>query len=69
VLLVLPGFVSDLVGLALAAPSLRGWIARRFAPETIVTTRRTPRDVIDLDPQDWRAGADPGADRLPPPPR
>jgi UPF0716 protein FxsA len=63
VLLILPGFVSDLVGLALAAPSLRGWIARRFAP-TQVAARPAPPGVIDLDPQDWRAGADPAAPRI-----
>lgn len=63
VLLVLPGFVSDLVGLALAAPSLRGWIARRFAP-SIPAARPAPPGVIDLAPQDWRAGADPEAPRI-----
>src|SRR5271166_1653120 len=30
ILLILPGFVSDLVGLALAAPSVRQILARRF---------------------------------------
>lgn len=63
VLLVLPGFVSDLVGLALAAPSLRGWIARRFAPAP-GAARPAPPGVIDLEPQDWRAGADAEARRI-----
>lgn len=62
-LLILPGFVSDLVGLALAAPSLRGWIARRFAP-AVASARPAPPGVIDLDPQDWRAGADPRTPRI-----
>lgn len=30
VLLILPGFISDLVGLALAAPSVRSWLAERL---------------------------------------
>ncbi len=30
VLLILPGFVSDLVGLALAAPSIRFWVTERL---------------------------------------
>src|ERR1700737_3115154 len=30
VLLILPGFVSDLVGLALAAPSFRRWVSERL---------------------------------------
>ncbi|MBL8589607.1 MAG: FxsA family protein [Methylobacteriaceae bacterium] len=55
VLLVLPGFVTDVIGLALAAPSLRGWIARRLAP-TLAAGRSTPPGVVDLSPQDWRAG-------------
>ena len=63
-LLILPGFVSDLVGLALAAPSLRGWIARRFAPAQVAGARPAPPGVIDLDPQDWRVGADPQTPRL-----
>lgn len=63
-LLILPGFVSDLLGLALAAPSLRGWIARRFAPAQAASARPAPPGVIDLDPEDWRAGADPATPRL-----
>lgn len=49
-LLILPGFASDFIGLALAAPSVRGWIVRRFAP---AVARRTPPGVVDLDPADW----------------
>lgn len=60
-LLVLPGFASDFVGLALAAPSVRGWIARRFAPSFV---RRAPPGVVDLDPSDWRAAPDPATRRL-----
>jgi UPF0716 protein FxsA len=44
VLLVLPGFLSDCVGLLLLAPMLR----RRSAPPS------EKPDVIDLSPQDWR---------------
>ena len=54
VLLILPGFVSDLAGLALAAPSLRQWIARRFGGPAPGRRPRSP-DVIDLAPEDWAA--------------
>ena len=52
-LLVLPGFLSDLVGLALAAPSARQFIARRFGAPQTLRSRAAP-GVIDLTPADWR---------------
>jgi UPF0716 protein FxsA len=55
-LLILPGFLSDLVGLALAAPSVRQWLARRFgaveAPGRPHPPKTGPR-TIDLGPTDW----------------
>ena len=60
-LLILPGFASDFIGLALAAPSIRGWIARTFAPR--VVTRSRP-GVVDLGPDEWRAGAPQDAPRI-----
>ena len=53
-LLILPGFISDLAGLALAAPSLRQWLARRFGGKAVA--RRTERpEVIELGPGEWAA--------------
>lgn len=59
VLLILPGFVSDLAGLALASPSLRAQVARRLgsrvtAPEATRPVPRSSPDIIDLSPSDWR---------------
>jgi UPF0716 protein FxsA len=51
-LLILPGFVSDLAALALLTPPVRDLVLRRFAP----ARKPGPRDVIDLDPEDWRRG-------------
>jgi UPF0716 protein FxsA len=51
VLLLLPGFLSDMVGIALASPSFRQWLARRFSGRS----RRRRIEVIDLSPQEWRS--------------
>ena len=59
VLLILPGFASDAIGLALAAPSVRQLIRSRLggspgsAPARPFGGRSQP-DVIDLPPTDWR---------------
>jgi UPF0716 protein FxsA len=63
-LLLLPGFVSDLVGLALSAPSIRNWalsIARRRQARG--GTRRA--GTIDLDPGDWHPVGDRDRTRFP----
>ena len=49
-LLILPGFASDLVGLALKAPSIRADLASRFR----VDPRKAPR-TIDLAPNEWKS--------------
>jgi UPF0716 protein FxsA len=72
-LLILPGFLSDLVGLALAAPSIRQWLAHRFG--AVARPGRPPVQArpgaIDLAPDDWQrieeAKAWPGSDDRPDP--
>ncbi|MCW6510189.1 FxsA family protein [Lichenifustis flavocetrariae] len=60
VLLILPGFVSDAVGLSLATPSIRQTLAARFlmrrdgSPTQKPMGRKATPDVIDLSPDDWR---------------
>jgi UPF0716 protein FxsA len=49
-LLILPGFASDLIGLALKAPSIRADIARRLHGDR----RKGPR-TIDLAPNEWKS--------------
>lgn len=55
ILLILPGFVSDFLGLALAAPSIRsqlaGWLHGRSAQPA--PTRRSAPKEIELEPQEW----------------
>jgi len=50
-LLILPGFASDLVGLALKAPSIRADIAQRLRSGD---SRKGPR-TIDLAPNEWKS--------------
>jgi UPF0716 protein FxsA len=55
-LLILPGFVSDFFGLALAAPSVRGWLGAMLQKGPFtggLDRRRSEPGVIELDPQEW----------------
>jgi UPF0716 protein FxsA len=53
ILLILPGFITDLIGAALLLPSFRRWTAKALAK--VVRERRRPRDdrMIDLEPGEW----------------
>jgi UPF0716 protein FxsA len=55
ILLVLPGFITDIVGLALFVPALRRWGSARLA-SAVRNRRRNSREdhVIDLEPGEWR---------------
>lgn len=54
VLLILPGFVSDLAGLALAAPSFRLWVSDRLnLGQKGKPGNRTAPPIIELAPRDW----------------
>ena len=60
-LLILPGFVSDVVGLALAAPSIRFWVAERLKLGNfgrLGDGRPAAPRAIELAPGEWsRHGA------------
>ncbi len=56
VLLILPGFVSDLLGLALAAPSFRMWAAERLMLGKTgrpAEGHRARPALIELAPREW----------------
>lgn len=53
ILLILPGFASDFVGLALKSPSVRQGLARRLRSRSKAADPR----LIDLDPREWRREA------------
>lgn len=56
VLLILPGFVSDLAGLALAAPSFRSWLGEKLKLGRLAAPgsgRPAPPAIVDLGPREW----------------
>ncbi|VTZ27091.1 FxsA cytoplasmic membrane protein [Methylocella tundrae] len=64
ILLILPGFVSDFFGLALAAPSVRGWLSDRIQKGGTSRGRggrKAGPALVDLDPQEWSRLDNPGA--------
>ena len=64
ILLIFPGFITDLLGAALLLPAVRRWAAAKFA--TLArSSRRTPRDdrVIELEPGEWHQIPDRGRRR------
>lgn len=57
ILLLIPGFITDVIGIVLLLPPLRriigAMLQRGLAP------RAANDDVVDLDPRDWRQVPDP----------
>src|SRR5215831_19357786 len=64
ILLIFPGFITDLLGAALLLPPVRRWAAAKF-PTFARSSRRTPRDdgVIELEPGEWHQIPDRGRRR------
>src|SRR5262245_9673562 len=54
ILLVFPGFITDILGAALYVPALRRWAAGTLATRTRRDGRRRDEAVIDLEPGDGR---------------
>ena len=64
-LFVAPGFLSTLAALALSVPALRGLLTKRFGKVLRQPAGRPPArggGAVDLDPAEWRRGADSGPD-------
>src|SRR5499427_7238789 len=64
ILLIFPGFITDLLGAALLLPAVRRWAAAKFATFAR-SSRRTPRDdrVVELEPGEWHQIPDRGRRR------
>lgn len=64
ILLVFPGFITDLLGAALLVPPLRQWLSRKLA-QARQNRRRRQRDdhIIDLAPSEWQQIPDQRRDR------
>ncbi|WP_116401886.1 FxsA family protein [Methylovirgula sp. 4M-Z18] len=56
ILLILPGFLSDVVGFVLALPVIRQWLTGRLAPAPAFTAPRAPKQpkVVDLSADLWK---------------
>jgi len=54
ILLIFPGFITDILGAALYVPPLRRWAAGKLAERAGRTARRRDEHVIDLEPGEWR---------------
>ena len=64
ILLIFPGFITDLLGAALLLPTVRRWAAAKLATFAR-SSRRTPHDdrVIELEPGEWHQIPDQGRRR------
>jgi len=62
ILLVFPGFITDLLGAALLVPPLRRWLRRKLA-QARRSRRQRDDHVIDLAPTEWRQIPDQRRDR------
>jgi UPF0716 protein FxsA len=55
ILLVFPGFITDILGGALFVPVLRRWAAGALAKAAKKTDRGRQDNIIDLEPGEWHA--------------
>jgi UPF0716 family protein affecting phage T7 exclusion len=63
-LLVFPGFITDLLGAALLVPPLRRWLRGKLAQARRDQRRRGRDDhIIDLAPSEWQQISDQRRDR------
>jgi UPF0716 protein FxsA len=54
ILLVFPGFITDVIGALLLVPAIRRRVRARFARAREADRRQRDPSVIDLTPKEWR---------------
>jgi len=59
ILLVVPGFVSGVLGFLMIVPATRDWLVRTALRHLLDRPRRPPPGTIDLAPDEWRSLPDP----------
>jgi UPF0716 protein FxsA len=63
ILLLLPGFITGVLGLLLLLGPVRQWIQGRFQHFVRQTQGGRPEGVVDLGPNEWRQVPEPRLDR------
>jgi UPF0716 protein FxsA len=63
ILLVIPGFVTGLLGFLMIVPATRDWLVQTALRYLLDRPRQPPPGIIDLAPDEWRSLPDPEAPR------
>ena len=62
ILLVIPGFITDVLGLMLLAPAIRRWLRATLGRALEKARRARDPAVVDLTPDEWRRVSDKAID-------
>jgi UPF0716 protein FxsA len=63
ILLVIPGFVTGLLGFLMIVPATRDWLVQTALRHLLDRPRQPPPGTIDLAPDEWQSLPDPEAPR------
>jgi UPF0716 protein FxsA len=63
ILLVIPGFVTGVLGFLMIVPATRDWLVQTVLHHVLDRPRQPPPGTIDLAPDEWQSLPDPQAPR------
>jgi UPF0716 protein FxsA len=63
ILLVIPGFVTGVLGFLMIMPATRDWLVQTALRLFLDRPRQPPPGTIDLSPDEWQSSPDPNAPR------